>query len=120
MRMKKILFLLLACSAVVLPLATSAQGADTQQLQQTLDAQNGVLAGAQGSLDKVQARLDAAQAAYDAEQEKLNKIQADITAAHKRLVILERKLQLANAALTSNLVGQYKGNHPDLVTVLMN
>lgn len=120
MRMKKILFLLLACSAVILPLATSAQGADTQQLQQTLDAQNGVLAGAQGSLDKVQARLDAAQAAYDAEQAKLNKIQAEITAAHKRLVMLERKLQLANAALTSNLVGQYKGNHPDLVTVLMN
>ncbi len=113
-------FLLLVCAAALLPLATSAQGADTQQLQQTLDAQNGVLAGAQGSLNKVQAQLDTAQAAYDAEQAKLDKIQSDITAAHARLLMLERKLELANAALTANLVGQYKGNHPDLVTVLMN
>ncbi|MSX03077.1 MAG: hypothetical protein F2813_07955, partial [Actinobacteria bacterium] len=112
--------LLLACCAVVLPLAASAQGADTQQLQQKLDSQNGALAGAQGSLDNVQAKLDKAQAAYDAEQAKLDQVKADIKAAHERLLILERKLELANAALTSNLVGQYKGNYPDLITVLMN
>ncbi len=100
--------------------SVAAKHAAAQRLQQTLAAQDRRVAAVQGSIDQVQARLDREQAALAAEQARVTALRERLRAARARLVRLEAALARADVALTANLVGQYEGNRPDLISVVLS
>ena len=102
------------------PSSVASRHAAAQRLQQTLAAQDRRVAAVQGSIDQVQTRLDREQAALVAEQARVAALQGRLRAARARLMRLERALERANVALTANLVGQYEGNRPDLISVVLS
>jgi len=128
MRARAMVLCALAALLAALPVAARGQSAPSvaskhaaaQRLQQTLAAQNRRVAAVQGSIDQVQARLDREQAALSAEQARVGALQGRLRAARARLVRLEQALERANVALTANLVGQYEGNRPDLISVVLS
>jgi septal ring factor EnvC (AmiA/AmiB activator) len=129
---------LVAVAAVVLPaLAPSGTNAASPSLgqlhselgqsetrQQNLSSSIGSLSGLITSLDTqislVQSREAAVNQALTADRARLARVQASLRAEQKRLVILRRRLALAKAILRRQLVSNYEGTQPDLVSVVLN
>ncbi len=82
--------------------------ADTSRIQQTA-----------GGLHAAQAQLASVQSELQTREAQLRTVQTELIAARDRLVELENRLQLASAALASNLRANYEGSQPDLVTVIL-
>jgi cell wall-associated NlpC family hydrolase len=77
-----------------------------------IDQTAGGLAGARRRLAVVQAQLRARIA-------ELRTVQSGLLAARDHLVQLENRLRVSSAALAANLVAEYEGNRPDLMTVIL-
>jgi cell wall-associated NlpC family hydrolase len=87
---------------------TSQIAQDTARIRQTA-----------GGIASLQRQLDGLQAALDEREAQLAAVQRALLAARNRLVDLENRLQIATAALSQNLVAQYEGEQPDLVSVVL-
>jgi cell wall-associated NlpC family hydrolase len=73
-----------------------------------------------GGLNEARARLAALQHDLDAREDQLRSVQTALVAARDRLVYLENRMHQATQALAANLVAEYEGSRPDLVTVILN
>jgi peptidoglycan hydrolase CwlO-like protein len=73
-----------------------------------------------GGLNEARARLAALQHDLDAREDQLRSVQTALVAARDRLVYLENRMHEATQALAANLVAEYEGSRPDLVTVILN
>jgi peptidoglycan hydrolase CwlO-like protein len=73
-----------------------------------------------GGLNEARTRLAALQHDLDAREDQLRSVQTALVAARDRLVYLENRMQKATKALAANLVAEYEGSRPDLVTVILN
>jgi cell wall-associated NlpC family hydrolase len=73
-----------------------------------------------GGLNEARARLAGLQHDLDAREDQLRSVQTALVAARDRLVYLENRMQQATQALAANLVADYEGSRPDLVSVILN
>ena len=73
-----------------------------------------------GGLDEARARLAGLQHDLDAREDQLRSVQTALVAARDRLVYLENRMHQATQALAANLVADYEGSRPDLVSVILN
>jgi peptidoglycan hydrolase CwlO-like protein len=73
-----------------------------------------------GGLNQARTRLAALQHDLNAREDQLRSVQTALVAARDRLVYLENRMQQATQALAANLVAEYEGSRPDLVTVILN
>jgi septal ring factor EnvC (AmiA/AmiB activator) len=86
----------------------SAIAAETARIQQTA-----------GGLQDAERRLTAVQAELSAREAQLRRVQNALVAARDHLVRLENRLRLSSRALAANLVAEYEGSQPDLVSVIL-
>jgi peptidoglycan hydrolase CwlO-like protein len=86
----------------------SAIAADTARIKTTTNG----LQDAQQRLASVQAKLNTRVA-------QLTEVQGSLLAARDHLVDLENRLHEATIALSANLVANYEGSEPDLVSVIL-
>jgi peptidoglycan hydrolase CwlO-like protein len=82
--------------------------ADTAQIRATTNG-----------LQDARARLAAIQSELVARETQLRTVQTQLLDARTRLLDLENRLQQATGALASNLVAEYEGSRPDIVTVIL-
>jgi peptidoglycan hydrolase CwlO-like protein len=73
-----------------------------------------------GGLTEARARLAGLQHDLDAREDQLRSVQTALVAARDRLVYLENRMHQATQALAANLVADYEGSRPDLVSVILN
>jgi peptidoglycan hydrolase CwlO-like protein len=73
-----------------------------------------------GGLNEARARLAGLQHDLDAREDQLRSVQTALVAARDRLVYLENRMHQATQALAANLVADYEGSRPDLVSVILN
>ena len=73
-----------------------------------------------GGLNEARARLAALQHDLDAREDQLRSVQTALVAARDRLVYLENRMHQATQALAANLVSEYEGSRPDLVSVILD
>ena len=83
--------------------------ADTAQIRATSDGEQ-----------QAQAQLTRIQADLSAREQKLNLVQNQLISARDNLVDLENRLQRATVALSANLVANYEGAQPNLVSVIID
>ena len=86
----------------------SAISADSTKIEQTT-----------GGLRAAQGRLNALQSDLARREAQLGTVQTQLLAARTHLLDLENLLERAAKALASNLVANYEGNAPNLVTVVL-
>jgi peptidoglycan hydrolase CwlO-like protein len=86
----------------------SAIAADTARIRTTTNG-----------LQDAQQRLASVQGELNTRVAELTTVQGSLLAARTRLVALENRLHLASTALASNLVANYEGSRPDLVSVIL-
>jgi cell wall-associated NlpC family hydrolase len=70
-------------------------------------------------LQDARARLAGIQADLSAHEAQLRQVQTDLLAARAHLLELENRLERAAQALAANLVANYEGARPDVVTVIL-
>jgi cell wall-associated NlpC family hydrolase len=73
-----------------------------------------------GGLNEARARLAGLQRDLDTREAQLRSVQTALVTARDRLVYLENRMHQATQALAANLVADYEGSRPDLVTVILN
>src|ERR1700759_1497319 len=73
-----------------------------------------------GGLNEARARLAALQHDLDAREDQLRSVQTALVAARDRLLYLENRMHQATQALAANLVSEYEGSRPDLVSVILD
>jgi peptidoglycan hydrolase CwlO-like protein len=73
-----------------------------------------------GGLNEARARLAALQHDLDAREDQLRSVQTALVSARDRLVYLENRMHQATQALAANLVSEYEGSRPDLVSVILD
>jgi cell wall-associated NlpC family hydrolase len=78
------------------------------------------IAATTGGLNEARARLTALQHDLDAREDQLRSVQTALVTARDRLVYLENRMHQATQALAANLVSEYEGSRPDLVTVILD
>jgi peptidoglycan hydrolase CwlO-like protein len=83
--------------------------ADSQQIAATSDG-----------LTQARDRLASVQSTLNQRVSELKGVQTSLLASRQHLIDLENRLQAATAALSQNLVANYEGNQPDLVSVILN
>jgi len=73
-----------------------------------------------GGLNEARARLAGLQHDLNAREDQLRSVQTALVAARDRLVYLENRMHEATQALAANLVAEYEGSRPDLVSVILD
>jgi cell wall-associated NlpC family hydrolase len=86
----------------------SAIAAETARIQTTTNG-----------LGEARARLAAVQSNLSAHEAQLSQVQTALLAAREHLLELENRLQQAAKALSANLVANYEGARPDMMTVIL-
>ncbi len=90
-----------------------------QSLQQSINADNGRIAGYRGRLRDLEARLGALQSSLSLQRTTLLRIRAQLQAAETRLGLLKHDLTRDRSILASQLVSQYESPSPDIVGVVL-
>jgi len=89
-------------------------------LQSAIAAESARIRETAGGLAAAEAQLTSVQAELNAHEAQLRSVQSDLLAARDHLVALENRLQVASRALSANLVAEYEGSRPDLVSVILD
>jgi peptidoglycan hydrolase CwlO-like protein len=123
--------------AVILPVGAAlalSPGSSSGDLRSQIDANKSAAAALRteiardsarisattGGLNEARARLAALQHDLDAREDQLRSVQTALVAARDRLVYLENRMHQATQALAANLVSEYEGSRPDLVSVILD
>ncbi|HWF34784.1 MAG TPA: hypothetical protein VG295_05420 [Solirubrobacteraceae bacterium] len=88
-------------------------------LQQAIAADSAKISQTTGGLRAAQARLAGLQADLARREAELGAVQTHLLDARTRLLDLENLLQRAARALAANLVANYEGSQPNLVSVVL-
>jgi peptidoglycan hydrolase CwlO-like protein len=127
----RILAMALVLLALVATGLTSTSSADLQgqidtarsaagSLQAQIATESKRIATTTGGLSAAKARLAQIQSVLDQRVAQLKGVQSSLLAARNHLIDLENRLQVATKALSSNLVANYEGQPPDLVSVVLD
>jgi cell wall-associated NlpC family hydrolase len=111
---------LTARSAGDLSSQISAKQSAAAALKAQIDADSREIAATTDGLQVVQGRLAAVQSTLNRRVAELRSVQTSLITARDHLVDLENRLEAATAALSANLVANYEGAKPDLVSVILN
>jgi peptidoglycan hydrolase CwlO-like protein len=98
----------------------SANKSAAAALRSEIAADTARISRTTGGLNEARARLASLQHDLDAREDQLRSVQTALVAARDRLVYLENRMHQATQALAANLVAEYEGSRPDLVTVILN
>jgi peptidoglycan hydrolase CwlO-like protein len=98
----------------------SANKSAAASLRQEIAADSARIRTTTGGLNEANARLVALQRDLDTREAQLRSVQTALVTARDRLVYLENRLHQATQALAANLVANYEGSRPDLVTVILD
>jgi peptidoglycan hydrolase CwlO-like protein len=97
---------------------SSGQSA-ASSLRSQIAAQSAQIAATNHGLQDAQARLASIQSELSARESQLRTTQNQLLDARARLLELENRLQAAAHALAANLVANYEGSTPDVVTAVL-
>ena len=97
----------------------SGAQSDAASLQSEIATETGRIQTTSSGLQDARRRLASVQAMLNARESQLKGVQTALLAARDHLVDLENRLHLAASALAANLVANYEGSQPDLVTVIL-
>jgi len=123
--------------AVILPVGAAlalSTGSSSGDLRSQIDANKSAAAALRteiardsqrisattGGLNEARARLAGLQHDLNAREDQLRSVQTALVAARDRLVYLENRMHQATQALAANLVAEYEGSRPDLVSVILD
>jgi cell wall-associated NlpC family hydrolase len=98
----------------------SANKSAAAALRQEIATDSARIRTTTGGLNQAHARLVALQRDLDTREAQLRSVQTALVTARDRLVYLENRLHQATQALAANLVANYEGSRPDLVTVILD
>jgi peptidoglycan hydrolase CwlO-like protein len=98
----------------------SANKSAAAALRSEIARDSGRIRATTGGLNEARARLAGLQHDLDAREDQLRSVQTALVAARDRLVYLENRMHQATQALAANLVADYEGSRPDLVSVILN
>ena len=110
---------LTAHSAGDLQSQIAAKQSAAASLQSAIAADSARIQTTTNGLQDAQQRLASVQDTLNTRVSQLTEVQGSLLAARDHLVDLENRLQQATTALSANLVANYEGNQPDLVTVIL-
>jgi peptidoglycan hydrolase CwlO-like protein len=110
---------LTARSAADLQSQISAKRSAAGSLQSDIAADTARIGTTTNGLRDAQQRLASVQAKLDTRVAELTEVQGSLLSARDHLVDLENRLQQATTALSANLVANYEGSQPDLVSVIL-
>jgi peptidoglycan hydrolase CwlO-like protein len=99
-------------------IAAKRSAADALKAQ--IDADSRQIDATGNGLQAARDRLAAVQSTLDRRVAELRGVQTGLLKSRDHLVDLENRLQAATTALSANLVANYEGAKPDLVTVILN
>ena len=89
-------------------------------LRQTVATDEAQIRQTAGGVQAAQMRLTALQQELTTRETQLRDVQTALLEARNRLAELETRLQVSSRALAANLVADYEGNQPNLMTVVLN
>jgi peptidoglycan hydrolase CwlO-like protein len=89
-------------------------------LQSSIQSQTARIRGFQGRVADLRFRLAAIETSLSIERAQLERIQQQLRDARASLAALQARLILDRQALASQLVAQYEGDQPDLVSVVLS
>jgi hypothetical protein len=89
-------------------------------LKAQIDTDSRQIAATSGGLQAARTRLASIQSTLNRRVSELRGVQTALLRSRDRLVDLENRLQAATTALSANLVADYEGAKPDLVSVILN
>ncbi len=89
-------------------------------LRQTVATDEAQIRQTAGGVQAAQVRLTALQQELTTRETQLRDVQTALLEARNRLAELETRLQVSSRALAANLVADYEGNQPNLMTVVLN
>lgn len=98
----------------------SATKSSASSLQATIAADTARIRATSGGLQQARQRLSSIQGELSARETQLRGVQSELLAARDHLVYLENRLRTASSALSANLVANYEGGQPDLVSVILD
>jgi peptidoglycan hydrolase CwlO-like protein len=110
---------LTARSAADLQGQISAKRSAAGSLQSQIAADTARIKTTTNGLQDAQERLASVQAKLNTRVAELTEVQGSLLSARDRLVDLENRLHEATIALSANLVANYEGSEPDLVSVIL-
>jgi peptidoglycan hydrolase CwlO-like protein len=110
---------LTARSAADLQSQISAKRSAAGSLQSAVAADTARIETTTNGLQDAQQRLASVQAELNTRVAELTEVQGSLLSARDHLVDLENRLQQATTALSANLVANYEGSQPDLVSVIL-
>jgi peptidoglycan hydrolase CwlO-like protein len=98
----------------------TAKRSAADALKAQIDADSRQIAATGNGLQAARDRLAAVQSTLDRRVDELRGVQTALLRSRDHLVDLENRLQSATTALSANLVANYEGQKPDLVSVILN
>jgi peptidoglycan hydrolase CwlO-like protein len=98
----------------------SAGQSAASSLQSQIAADTAQIRTTTNGLDNARRQLDSIQGQLTAREARLRAVQTQLLAAQTHLLDLENRLRTASSALAANLVANYEGGTPDLMTVLLS
>ncbi len=98
----------------------TAKRSAADALKAQIDADSRQIAATGDGLQVARSRLAAVQSTLDRRVNELRGVQTALLTARNHLVDLENELQAATTALSANLVANYEGAQPDLVSVILD
>ena len=99
-------------------ISATRSAADSLKAQIASDSKR--IASTTDGLNQAQAQLSQVQSQLDERVAKLRSVQSSLLAARDHLVDLENRLHLATTSLAANLVANYEGSPPNLVSVVLS
>jgi peptidoglycan hydrolase CwlO-like protein len=98
----------------------AARRSAADALKAQIDADSRQIDATGNGLQAARDRLAAVQSTLDRRVAELRGVQTGLLKSRDHLVDLENRLEAATTALSANLVANYEGAKPDLVTVILN
>jgi cell wall-associated NlpC family hydrolase len=98
----------------------TAKRSAADALKAQIDADSRQIAATTDGLQSARNRLAAVQSTLSRRAGELRNVQTALLASRNHLVDLENQLQAATTALSANLVANYEGAKPDLVSVILS
>jgi septal ring factor EnvC (AmiA/AmiB activator) len=98
----------------------SQQQAQQQQLSSRVGSLSGLISSLDGQIQLVQNREAAVQAELVQDKARLAQVHVSLLREQARVALLRRRLARARLILSRQLISSYEGDHPDLVSVVLN
>ncbi|MGH2867007.1 MAG: transglycosylase family protein [Solirubrobacteraceae bacterium] len=96
------------------------QQARQQQLSSSVGSLSGLIASLDRQIQLVQTREAAVRAELVSDRARLARVHVSLLREQARVALLRRRLARARLILSSQLLSGYEGDHPDLVSVVLN